>query len=168
MDFFKGFNTEKGWRETNSKLTGFKATKTAKSQPVKTIKSEENTASKMNVWKPQTKGEKGKQLLQRTHQAGNQTDITSYLPKVKNQKRSAKVDARAGDCIYGKLEKEGAKNIKSMSFEDRKLMKKKILDASNIACTLVFADGSTLLRPGKTKSPVSILRCIASGIGALH
>ena len=88
----------------------------------------------------------------------SQMEITSYLPKVKHQKNNtkAKEETNIEDTISAKTGKEAAENIESMSLEERELVKKKILAASNIACSLVYVDGSTLLRPSTTRSLVSM------------
>ena len=90
--------------------------------------------------------------------SASQMEITSYLPKVKHQKNNtkAKEETNIEDTISAKSGKEAAENIESMSLEERELVKKKILAASNIACSLVYVDGSTLLRPSTTRSLVSM------------
>ena len=56
-----------------------------------------------------------------------------------------------------KSEKSVEENVEAMNSEERELIEKKIVAASNVACTLIYADGSTLLRPATTNSPVSML-----------
>ena len=98
-------------------------------------------------------------LQQKVPKAGGQMDITSYLPKVKPLKKTTKAEEQTctvKDIDSGKLKNVAEENVESMNWEERELVKKKILAASNISCTLVYIDGSTLLRPGTTKTPVSI------------
>ena len=86
----------------------------------------------------------------------NQMEITSYLPKIKQQKKltEAKEQTKIDEFTLAKSEKVVPKNIESLSLEERELAKKKIMAASNVACTLVYMDGSSLLRPGTTNPQV--------------
>ena len=86
----------------------------------------------------------------------NQMEITSYLPKIKQQKKltKAKEQTKIDEFSLAKSEKVVPKNIESLSLEERELAKKKIMAASNVAFTLVYMDGSSLLRPGTTNPQV--------------
>lgn len=61
--------------------------------------------------------------------------------------------------LVGKTDKMNKMNIETMSEEQRELFSSEILSASNIACTLVYSTGDTLLRPSLDKNsarPVSM------------
>ena len=117
----------------------------------------ENSAYKQNDLKLQQKVKHPTEVSKPMH-AANQMDITSYLPKVKHHRKNTKAkQTNIQDFSSAKSEKVAAENIESMSLEEREVVTKKILAASTVACTLVYVDGSTLLRPSTTKSVVSIV-----------
>lgn len=89
------------------------------------------------------------------HAASSQMEITSYLPKVKQSKSNANNIENRSSAVSSN---PAAENIQRMSCEEKELVKKKILSASDVACTLLYMDGSSLLRPGAAKSQVSAWR----------
>ena len=128
----------------------------AQSGAAKMIMPQENSTLVQNGSRIQQKTKQDKQSSKPINYS-TQTEITSYLPMIKQQKKlfTAKEQTKIDEFSLAKSQKKvAAEKIESLSLEERELAKKQIMTASNVACTLEYVDGSTLLRSGTTKTQV--------------
>ena len=98
---------------------------------------------------------------------GSNMNITSHFAKVKHQrtitaknsekstmKRQTKIQEFSSLVTETKKLTKSCISMETISDEEREFLRREILSASNVACTLVFGDGRTLLRTYSKKQLV--------------